>query len=136
VGSRNRGLHAGAVPSAVPSTLSGRGAATLPGAGAGAVGQAPGVGRSVSASARIAHRPVLESICETTRVAQALTLEEAFELLGLPESSTDEEMEARTRELAFSLHPDRPRGDPEKFRDLQEAKRLVLGRRQSSDSSQ
>jgi hypothetical protein len=62
-----------------------------------------------------------------------MTLQEAFELLDLPESATDEEIEGRARVLALAFHPDRPQGDLAKFRDLQEAKRVALGRPHSSE---
>ena len=51
---------------------------------------------------------------------------EAFEVLGLDPSASEEEIEEKYRELAQEHHPDKE-GDKEEFAKLSEAKKIALG---------
>lgn len=47
--------------------------------------------------------------------------EKAFEILGIPSTSSVGEVDAKWRELRSSLHPDRPGGDADKFDQARKA---------------
>ncbi len=44
-----------------------------------------------------------------------------YEALGVPKGSTEEEVKKAYRKLALRLHPDKPTGDAEKFKEIQSA---------------
>jgi len=44
-----------------------------------------------------------------------------YNLLGVPKSATEKEIKKAFRRLATKLHPDRPTGDEEKFKEVQKA---------------
>ncbi len=48
--------------------------------------------------------------------------EPCFEVLGLPETATLEEVKARFKALAVIHHPDKPGGDEERFKQIQAAR--------------
>ncbi|WP_456430492.1 J domain-containing protein [Nitratifractor sp.] len=52
-------------------------------------------------------------------------IQDALERLGLPRMVTAREVKRRYRELARRYHPDRPGGDAEKMRGVQEAYDLL-----------
>ena len=53
-----------------------------------------------------------------------MNVSQAFEIFGVNQRSTKEEVGKRYRELAFEMHPDRG-GDEEKFKDLSQAYSVV-----------
>lgn len=55
-----------------------------------------------------------------------MSLDEAFETLGLDRSSSEEDVVAAHRRLMKKLHPDTGEGSPALARQVQEAKEIVL----------
>lgn len=52
-------------------------------------------------------------------------MKDYYEILGIPPDASDEEIKKAFRELAKKYHPDRPGGDPEKFKEILEAYRVL-----------
>ncbi len=56
-------------------------------------------------------------------------MEDYYEILGVPENASEEEIKKAFRELAKKYHPDRPGGNAEKFKKIVEAYRVLSDRR-------
>ncbi len=56
-------------------------------------------------------------------------MEDYYEILGVPENASEEEIKKAFRELAKKYHPDRPGGDAEKFKKIVEAYRVLSDRK-------
>lgn len=60
-----------------------------------------------------------------------------YEILGVPENATLDQIKKQYRKLSLEHHPDRPTGDANKFKELNEAYELLSdeGRRKEYDNS-
>ncbi len=56
-----------------------------------------------------------------------MTIDEAFEVLGLDRTATEDEVMAAHRRLMKKLHPDTGEGSPALARQVQEAREIALG---------
>lgn len=56
-----------------------------------------------------------------------MTIDEAFEVLGLDRTATEDEVTSAHRRLMKKLHPDTGEGSPALARQVQEAKEIALG---------
>ncbi len=56
-------------------------------------------------------------------------MEDYYEILGIPDNASEEEIKKAFRELAKKYHPDRPGGDAEKFKKIVEAYRVLSDRK-------
>jgi molecular chaperone DnaJ len=52
-------------------------------------------------------------------------MKDYYEILGVPEYASEEEIKKAFRELAKKYHPDVPGGDAEKFKEILEAYRVL-----------
>jgi len=59
----------------------------------------------------------------------------ARSVLGVPEGTYPAAIHARYRLLAMERHPDRPGGDPEAMRELNEARRVLLNPKAPADGA-
>jgi curved DNA-binding protein CbpA len=57
----------------------------------------------------------------------AMSMDKAWEILGLPPNASKADIDKAYRDLAFKLHPDRNAGDDEKFKELGIAKATIEG---------
>jgi len=54
-----------------------------------------------------------------------MDIKEAYSILGVDESISDEELKKKYKELAYKYHPDRNKDEPDKLKSINEAHQLI-----------